>query len=98
LWRRLELASGLFLDEVHEILQVAFGWTDSHLHRFSSGPRYHGPETEYYLCPYQVEDWMGKGNREIQTLPVLHLREPPPRWACCVSTAGRCYSRPPAGS
>ena len=22
-----------------------------------------------------LEDWMGKGNREIQTLPVLHLRE-----------------------
>jgi hypothetical protein len=35
LWRRLELASGLFLDEVHEILQVAFGWTDSHLHQFA---------------------------------------------------------------
>ena len=36
LWRRLELASGLFLEEVHEILQVAFGWTDSHLHQFGS--------------------------------------------------------------
>jgi hypothetical protein len=56
LWRRLELASGLFLDEVHEILQVAFGWTDSHLHQFGSGPRYYSPETEYYLCPYQVEE------------------------------------------
>ena len=56
LWRRLELASGLFLDEVHEILQVAFGWTDSHLHQFGSGSRYHGPETEHYLCPYQVEE------------------------------------------
>jgi pRiA4b ORF-3-like protein len=56
LWRRLELTSGLFLDEVHEILQAAFGWTDSHLHQFGSGPRYYGPETEYYLCPYQVEE------------------------------------------
>ncbi len=56
LWRRLELASGLFLDEVNEILQVAFGWTDSHLHQFGSGSRYHGPETEHYLCPYQVEE------------------------------------------
>jgi hypothetical protein len=46
----------LFLDEVHEILQVAFGWTDSHLHQFGSGPRYHGPGAEYYLCPYQVEE------------------------------------------
>ena len=46
----------MFLDEVHEILQVAFGWTGSHLHQFGSGSRYHGPETEYYLCPYQVEE------------------------------------------
>jgi len=56
LWRRLELASDLFLDEVHEILQVAFGWTDSHLHQFGSGPRYYSPETEYYLCPFQEEE------------------------------------------
>jgi hypothetical protein len=56
LWRRLELASDLFLDQVHEIIQVAFGWTDSHLHQFGSGPAHYGPETEHYLCPFQVED------------------------------------------
>ena len=56
LWRRLELASDLFLDQVHEIIQVAFGWTDSHLHEFSSGPAHHSPETEHYLCPFQVEE------------------------------------------
>ena len=55
-WRRLELSSGLFLDEVHEVLQAAFGWTDSHLHRFGSGPSYYSPETEYYLCPFEVEE------------------------------------------
>src|SRR5487761_1094221 len=43
LWRRLELASDLFLDEVHEVIQAAFGWTDSHLHQFGSGPRYYSP-------------------------------------------------------
>lgn len=56
LWRRLELASDLFLDQVHEIIQVAFGWTDGHLHQFSSGPARYGPETEHYLCPFQVEE------------------------------------------
>ncbi|MEB3070040.1 plasmid pRiA4b ORF-3 family protein [[Mycobacterium] vasticus] len=56
LWRRLELPSDLMLDEVHQILQTAFGWTDSHLHQFGSGPSYHGPDTEYYLCPFMVED------------------------------------------
>ena len=46
-WRRLELASDMFLDEVHEILQTAFGWTDSHLHRFGCGPSFYSRETEY---------------------------------------------------
>ena len=56
LWRRLELASDLFLDQVHEVIQMAFGWTDSHLHQFGSGPGRYGPETEHYLCPFQVGD------------------------------------------
>lgn len=55
-WRRLELASDLFLDEVHEIIQAAFGWTDSHLHRFGCGPVYYSRETEYYLCPFSVDE------------------------------------------
>jgi Plasmid pRiA4b ORF-3-like protein len=55
-WRRLELSSGLFLDELHDVIQAAFGWTDSHLHRFGSGPAYYSPETEYYLCPFEVEE------------------------------------------
>jgi hypothetical protein len=56
LWRRLELASDLFLDQVHEIMQAAFGWTNSHLHQFSSGPGRYSPGTEHYLCPFQVEE------------------------------------------
>jgi Plasmid pRiA4b ORF-3-like protein len=56
LWRRLELASDLFLDQVHEVIQVAFGWTDSHLHQFGSGPARYGPGNEHYLCPFQVQD------------------------------------------
>ncbi|MCV7150605.1 plasmid pRiA4b ORF-3 family protein [Mycobacterium pyrenivorans] len=55
-WRRLELASDLFLDEVHEIMQATFGWTDSHLHRFGCGPAYYSRETEYYLCPFSADD------------------------------------------
>lgn len=37
LWRRLTLPSNVTLDRVHEVLQAAFGWTDSHLHQFSLG-------------------------------------------------------------
>ncbi len=56
LWRRLELASDLFLDDVHGVIQAAFGWTDSHLHRFGCGPEYYSHDTEYYLCPFEVEE------------------------------------------
>ena len=55
-WRRLELASDLFLHEVHEIVQAAFGWDDSHLHRFGCGPTYYSRETEYYLCPFSADE------------------------------------------
>jgi Plasmid pRiA4b ORF-3-like protein len=56
LWRGVELASDLFLDQVHDIIQVAFGWTDSHLHRFASGPDRLGAGTEHYLCPFDVDE------------------------------------------
>ena len=45
IWRRLTLPGDLTLDQVHDALQVALGWTNSHLHgfsptddRFSDGP------------------------------------------------------------
>jgi hypothetical protein len=56
LWRRLELASDLFLNEVHEVIQAAFGWTDSHLHEFASGKDYYHFATEHYLCPFEAEE------------------------------------------
>lgn len=61
LWRRLELASDLLLDEVHAVLQLAFGWTDSHLHEFAAGPHRRGPDTERYLCPYMVDEEPDQG-------------------------------------
>jgi hypothetical protein len=56
LWRRLELSSDLTLDEVHDILQIAFGWTDSHLHEFASGKDYYDRLAEHYLCPFEVDE------------------------------------------
>lgn len=34
IWRRLEIAPELYLDQVHDVLQAAFGWEDAHLHEF----------------------------------------------------------------
>ncbi len=73
LWRRLELASDLYLDEVHAVIQAAFGWTDSHLHRFGSGPEYYSRDTEYYLCPFEVaEGETGVPEDEVRLDEVLH--------------------------
>lgn len=56
IWRRLDLRSNLTLDLVHQALQVAFDWTDSHLHRFSLGGRAFDRDSQVFLCPYDVDN------------------------------------------
>ncbi len=38
-WRRLIVPADTRLSKLHQILQVAMGWTDSHLHQFEVGRR-----------------------------------------------------------
>ena len=56
IWRRLDVPSSLTLDRVHDVLQTAFGWTNSHLHRFALTSDRYGRETEGILTPYDVEE------------------------------------------
>jgi len=71
-WRRLELSSDLFLGDLHQVIQVAFGWTDSHLHQFGSGPAYYSPDTEYYLEPFAMaEGEVGVPESEVRLDEVL---------------------------
>lgn len=56
IWRRLDLRGDLTLDVVHQVLQAAFGWTDSHLHRFSLGGGPFEEGSQLFLCPYDAED------------------------------------------
>jgi hypothetical protein len=35
-WRRLEIPSAMRLADVHRILQLVFGWTNTHLHAFET--------------------------------------------------------------
>lgn len=39
IWRRLQVPTGIALTRLHDVLQVAMGWTDSHLHSFKIGAR-----------------------------------------------------------
>ncbi len=52
IWRRLRLANDLKLSQLHDILQVAMGWTDSHLHHFVMGPKVKDRMAEPFLAPY----------------------------------------------
>ncbi|SCG63701.1 pRiA4b ORF-3-like protein [Micromonospora siamensis] len=36
IWRRLQVPADVGLARLHELIQVAFGWTDSHLHVFET--------------------------------------------------------------
>ena len=52
IWRRLQVPAEIRLADLHEVLQVAMGWTDYHMHAFrcrgkwygSTDPEQGGPE------------------------------------------------------
>ena len=56
IWRRIDLRSDMTLDLLHQVLQVAFDWTDSHLHRFSLGGGGFDRHSQLFLCPYDFEE------------------------------------------
>jgi hypothetical protein len=45
IWRRLLIPGALQLSDLHQVIQTAFGWTDSHLHQFEiAGQRFGQPD------------------------------------------------------
>lgn len=48
-WRRIQVAGDLTLTQLHQVLQIVMGWTDTHLHQFIIGG-------ERYAIP-SPEDW-----------------------------------------
>ncbi|HET6604135.1 MAG TPA: plasmid pRiA4b ORF-3 family protein [Xanthomonadaceae bacterium] len=42
IWRRILVPHDITLAALHEVLQIAFGWTDSHLHEFTAGDTLYG--------------------------------------------------------
>lgn len=54
-WRRLEVAADITLAQLHRVIQMAFDWTDSHLHGFEiGGQRYAQPMPD--LFGLEVDD------------------------------------------
>jgi hypothetical protein len=42
IWRRLRVSGSMTLADLHEVLQIALGWTNRHLHLFRAGGRIYG--------------------------------------------------------
>lgn len=52
IWRRIELAGNTSLYKLHQIIQEAFGWSNSHLHQFIVAGEFYGesvPEADFEL-------------------------------------------------
>ncbi|MFT4259454.1 plasmid pRiA4b ORF-3 family protein [Microbacterium sp.] len=52
-WRRIEVPGDILLPRLHEVIQAAMGWTDSHLHRFRTSNDRNAPE---FLTQFDVDE------------------------------------------
>lgn len=50
IWRRIQITGDTRLGKLHRILQVAMGWTDSHLHAFRAGGMDYGNPEAFDLA------------------------------------------------
>jgi hypothetical protein len=51
IWRRLELSGATSLEKLHRVLQIAFGWTNSHLHQFKVD------DDSYSLPEFELDEY-----------------------------------------
>lgn len=57
IWRQLLVPAELTLAQLHDVLQVAMGWQECHLHEFRAGGRHFGrPDPEDRAMGMHVED------------------------------------------
>lgn len=52
-WRRLVLPGDLTLPRVHDVIQAAMGWQDSHLHRFRTD---RDPRCAHFVTQFDLEE------------------------------------------
>lgn len=57
IWRRLLVRGDMSLGLLHAVIQVAMGWTNSHLHQFAAGSvRYSDPRMDLDMGPDETAD------------------------------------------
>src|SRR6266508_3368413 len=68
IWRRFLIRSDSTLTDLHNTLQIAFGWSDFHLHRFRFRVN------ERFLYEYDFGDWWQHEVRIERRLPLEKKR------------------------
>jgi len=73
IWRRILVRDSVTLDELHAILQIVMGWTDSHLHQFIANRNIYGvPDPEFDFEPilderdFKLKDLLKKEKQSIR--------------------------------
>jgi Plasmid pRiA4b ORF-3-like protein len=55
-WRRVQVPASISLRKLHDVMQAAMGWTNSHLHQFEMGARSFGRTDPQVDPPPELED------------------------------------------
>jgi hypothetical protein len=66
IWRRIQVQGGT-LDKLHECIQTAMGWTNSHLHHFKHGEQLYG-DPELLEETFEELEYMDSTTTEISDL------------------------------
>lgn len=56
IWRQLDIRSDTTLDVLHQVIQAAFGWSDSHLYRFALSGHPFDWDSQLFLCPWEANE------------------------------------------
>jgi hypothetical protein len=70
IWRRVVVRADLTLDRLHSVIQIAMGWSNSHLHQFIVGFR---DARTFYGAPNPELDGLGAAMLNEKSYPVAAL-------------------------
>ena len=70
IWRRVAVPSDITLGQLHDVIQIAMGWGDEHLHQFTVGNKNRGPSPREMARMFQsgnLSDFLGNqlGGRRV---------------------------------
>ena len=88
IWRRVVVPGDMRLNRLHDVIQIAMGWTDSHLHQFVVETR---SAPTYFGVPDQDFDYIGSKTLNERRYTVANLAPIPKKKFC---RAIRCSNAP----